>query len=147
MKKLCTKCLTMKLVKNFYKHARDTYQSWCKTCCYKYKVEYRLKNKEALKEYKRKWRASNKDRLKQYDSGCTARYQKTYPNRIKANNKLNYAVKTGKLSPPKDCETTGCSNNSGLIAHHNDYSRPLDVQWLCHSCHGLIHSKRKGIGQ
>jgi hypothetical protein len=25
-------------------------------------------------------------------------------------------------------------------AHHTDYSRPLDVVWLCKHCHRLLHN-------
>lgn len=33
-----------------------------------------------------------------------------------------------------------CSSTSNTEAHHQDYSRPLTVDWLCHKCHRLIHS-------
>ena len=36
------------------------------------------------------------------------------------------------------CET--CGERRG-DAHHDDYSRPLDVRWLCRRCHGVIHRK------
>lgn len=25
------------------------------------------------------------------------------------------------------------------VAHHNDYSRPLDATWLCAPCHNMVH--------
>lgn len=26
-----------------------------------------------------------------------------------------------------------------LFAHHDDYSRPLEIRWLCSTCHGRAH--------
>lgn len=34
------------------------------------------------------------------------------------------------------CEVCGARN---VVAHHDDYARPLDVRWLCRSHHRLHH--------
>lgn len=49
----------------------------------------------------------------------------------KARNTLGRAVSSGKIAP-KACEQCG---NPVAEAHHNDYSKPLEVQWLCKDCH------------
>ena len=43
------------------------------------------------------------------------------------------------------CEV--CSNPK-VIAHHNDYTQPLQVRWLCRTCHGQWHYVRvtDGLG-
>jgi hypothetical protein len=28
------------------------------------------------------------------------------------------------------------------IAHHSDYSKPLDIEWLCNSCHERLHAEK-----
>jgi hypothetical protein len=30
-------------------------------------------------------------------------------------------------------------------AHHNDYSKPLDITWLCRVHHGREHHPRPGV--
>jgi len=61
-------------------------------------------------------------------------YNKSERNkRLKANHLVSCARKKGILTKPDSCEQ--CGQTKGLVAHHHDYSKPLDVIWLCHSCH------------
>lgn len=60
-----------------------------------------------------------------------------YPEKQKARMKVQYAVKTGVLSKPKNCEV--CFKKKKVSAHHEDYKSPLLVLWLCGDCHNLIH--------
>lgn len=47
---------------------------------------------------------------------------------------LNSAVKTGKVTKPTHCED--CKTEpKRLEGHHEDYSKPLEVIWLCTPCH------------
>jgi|SRR5215469_2603730 len=48
------------------------------------------------------------------------------------------AVANGKLVKPLDCQGCGASNKR-LDAHHKDYSKPLEVEWLCRRCHSDRH--------
>ena len=60
-------------------------------------------------------------------------------NRIKsrAHVKLNTALKRGKVSK-LPCSICGDIN---ALAHHHDYSKPLDVVWLCRTHHAEEHAK------
>lgn len=51
--------------------------------------------------------------------------------------RLHYAVKVGKIIRPTVCDH--CGESKRLQAHHEDYSKPLEVTWLCGSCHRNIH--------
>ena len=68
------------------------------------------------------------------------------PEKVKAQNAVNYAIASGRLEP-QPCE--GCGSESyathdgrrGVHAYYDDYSKPLDVRWLCYSCHGKEHRR------
>lgn len=47
------------------------------------------------------------------------------------------AVREGKIAKPKTCEM--CGQEKRLLAHHEDYSQPLAVEWLCSACHRVRH--------
>ncbi len=56
-----------------------------------------------------------------------------------ARTKVHYAVKTGKLLRPDFCPR--CLLKTKVHAHHLDYSKPLDVIWVCINCHATIHNE------
>lgn len=47
------------------------------------------------------------------------------------------AVAAGKLRRPDVCPLCGATGE--IHAHHADYSRPLDVEWMCEPCHHAAH--------
>ncbi|MFB1064948.1 hypothetical protein [Natrinema sp. H-ect4] len=65
------------------------------------------------------------------------RMQEKYPHKVAARKKVFEALRTGKLEK-EPCEKCGSTEN--VEAHHEDYSRPLDVTWLCGSCHRDLHN-------
>lgn len=54
-----------------------------------------------------------------------------------ARRKLRYAVRTGKIQRPTTC-FHGCVDTK-LHAHHHDYTKPLEVTWLCPKHHAALH--------
>jgi hypothetical protein len=51
------------------------------------------------------------------------------------------AVKKGTLAKPNACER--CGKHAKLDGHHPDAKgQPLLVQWLCRSCHVILHRRR-----
>jgi hypothetical protein len=55
--------------------------------------------------------------------------------KYKARQQTNYAVKQGHLKK-KPCHRCRVGR---VEAHHHDYTKPLEVVWLCKSCHMDLH--------
>jgi hypothetical protein len=66
-----------------------------------------------------------------------AKYRHEYPERTKARNILSNAIRDGKIKRADACWCCGSQNR--IHGHHPDYSRPLDVVWLCNTCHVEAH--------
>lgn len=54
-----------------------------------------------------------------------------------AHKAVSNAIRDGKLTP-LPCQVCGIQE---VEAHHPDYSRPLDVVWLCRHHHSQIHKE------
>ena len=59
------------------------------------------------------------------------------PEKRMAHNILNRQVRIGAIVQPAAC--TQCGASEKLDAHHEDYSKPLDVIWACRPCHKKLH--------
>lgn len=55
----------------------------------------------------------------------------------KAHYLVSMAIKDNELK--KEYECSKCKSNYCVIAHHDDYSKPLSVRWLCRRCHSEYH--------
>lgn len=53
----------------------------------------------------------------------------------------NHAIRKGELVRPMECSRCGIipaptsDGRAAIQAHHHDYDKPLDVEWLCAKCH------------
>lgn len=65
------------------------------------------------------------------------RWRLAHPAEYAAQNAVTYALRQGRLKkePCRDC------GNPKAVAHHPDYSKPLDVVWLCHQHHTEEHQR------
>ncbi len=97
-------------------NTNEEYNQWFRD----YRKLYPKKIREYNRNYNAKWR-----KMFGYDS--ERRYAKKYPEKIKAQRLLQYAVRT-KFLKKLPCEKCGDINSQG---HHPDYSKPLEVKWLC----------------
>ncbi len=107
----------------------------CKSCHNINERERRAASRERQREYQRNYYKSNCNTAKE-----TARVNRLiYPEKHSAMDKVKYSVKRGVLSQ-QPCEVCRCHNAQ---AHHDDYSKPLEVRWLCPLHHQELHSKMK----
>ena len=53
------------------------------------------------------------------------------------------AVKSGKLKRAKSCQR--CGARAMVDGHHEDYSKPLDITWLCRRCHMIVDGRMAGL--
>lgn len=133
--------------------------SWCRACCaaqararytadpekhrqqvqefrkrtgyaIEYAREYRARNHERCLESNRIWREENRQRIREYDA------MQRDTDKVRARMAVRLAIKAGKLKV-QPCER--CGYGVGVHAHHEDYSKPLEVIWLCRRHHGERH--------
>lgn len=54
---------------------------------------------------------------------------------------LRDEIHRGNVQRPEKCSK--CKNKGMVHGHHGDYSKPLEVTWLCRVCHVDLHKKEK----
>lgn len=80
-----------------------------------------------------RWRRNNPGRMYEIVRRSTLRQ----PHKQRARMAVHQAVMSGRLQRPFFCPV--CSLTARVEAHHSDYSRPLDVLWMCRQCHARLH--------
>jgi hypothetical protein len=130
--KVCFKCLVSKPFEEFYKHSKmkDGHLGKCIECT-KTDVREHRANSDSVRAYDRK-RGSRRS------LEHTQKYRAENPEKYKAHTMVNTALRTGKLMKPAACSS--CPSEFKLHAHHDDYSRPLEIRWLCARCHAKWHA-------
>lgn len=136
--KTCFKCGATKPLSEFYRHSMmaDGHLNKCKECTKNDVSKHREKNIDRLREYDRSRFQNDSDRRNAHKQS-SYKYTREHPERRSARNKARRALQTGKMKKTP-CESCG---NEKTEMHHPDYSRPLDVMWLCKLCHEQWHKQ------
>lgn len=66
-------------------------------------------------------------------------YRKRHPEKARAHWRVSKAVQRGTLERPDRC--SACEKECVPQGHHEDYSKPLEVTWLCRRCHMEVHRR------
>ena len=151
MEKTCNKCKQIKAISDFYKHSieKDGYTSVCKECTKASVNKYAELNRKTTNLKKKIWRENNPDKMQKYYSKWAKnngkkllRNGKIYRDKNKekasAHWKVAKAIKKGNIIK-QPCSICG----KKAVAHHPNYSLPLDVVWFCQKHHIEQHSKDK----
>jgi hypothetical protein len=154
--KVCRECKTEKPLSDFYKHPRmaDGHLNKCAECVKSRVTKHREANLEKIQAYD-KMRSKKPHRLqaiKDYaktEAGKLTKkkamiaYRTRYPMKRAAHVIIGNAVRSGKLIPESSCSV--CNSTEKIEGHHDDYTKPLDVRWLCEKCHKQWHRENTPI--
>lgn len=141
--KECFKCHEVLPLSAFYRHPMmgDGHLGKCKECT---KRDVRANRRLKLEKY----REYDRDRFKNDPERRAAQYATAaemaakYPEKERARNAVNNAVRDGRLIR-RPCEVCGNPKSEG---HHDDYSKPLEVRWLCRVHHEAFHHPMQEAG-
>jgi hypothetical protein len=129
--KRCFACGGEFPLSSFYKHSAmaDGHLNKCKTCCKSQARRNRRKRVEYYRDYDRA--RGNRQGLE-----YTQDYRQRFPLKYKAHCAVNNALRDGRIVKEACC----ICGNTDTVAHHEDYTKPLNVIWLCSVHHRWIHS-------
>lgn len=141
--KVCTICKEDKNISEYYpiyykKLDKTYFQSRCKSCDKTVKEKWRSENHEAIRDQKREYRKRTREERRIQSRNY---YKKIDHKKIKARGLLNHKIRSKQIIRPELCED--CMQKTELHGHHHDYDKPLEVKWLCSSCHAKEHARIK----
>lgn len=152
--KICKKCGESKALNKFSKDKRGPSgrTGTCQKCQTKRqklwrdnniekvrakKREYRAKNKDMFMESGKKYRANNKEASR----NSTRKYRMNNKEKYIAHGAVKSAIRSGKM---KKMPCVICGDIKS-VAHHEDYSKPLEVVFLCRKHHVERHNEIKRL--
>lgn len=124
---------------------------YCRECSGRRNAEYRISNAEKLRAYRTTEAHREAERARRRDNPAylaanrehQRRYGKQHPQKRRAHFMVNEHVRSGRLKK-QPCEV--CGSTTGIHGHHDDYSKPLEVRWLCSRHHADAHLRLKHKG-
>lgn len=134
MTKRCRWCSLVYPLSGFDRHKemKDGHLNKCKSCVRLYqrqRVDRLSQDPEWLEKERKRCR-------EKYDPQKVRRI----PRVREAGTAVSNAIRDGRLQKATSCEQCGHDfSKFRCEAHHRDYTKLLEVVWLCAKCHGLQH--------
>jgi len=140
--KTCSKCYEFKALAEYSLnglgvHGKQKYYPHCKSCARK--TNLTAVRRAQFRAYVDRqqaglgtgaWHAKRHRHQK--------RYRESHPGKVRVRAMLRRAVKAGLIQKAAACEKCTRTDRP-LHGHHPDYSKPLEVIWLCAWCHNDTH--------
>lgn len=128
--KRCSRCGEEKAITEFHlRKPGGTPRSHCKSCYYAANRPRAQAHAAGRYRY-----APPSDSRRAKSRAWLARNPERKAIMVRASKAVERAIRVGTLTRPALCEWCG-GTGRGIQAAHKDYSRPLDVLWLCTRCH------------
>jgi len=136
--KTCSKCQVTKPHEGFYRRqaSNDGLQGYCKDCSRTTHAVWYDENPEHIKKYQKD---HPYDREAHRQSALD--FWAKHPEQARANTLFGNAVRQGRIAR-QPCIVCGKVNAEG---HHEDYSKPYVVDWLCNTHHQALHKERRRL--
>jgi hypothetical protein len=143
--KVCNSCKVLKPASEFGIWTRPGGRKYlaprCRECknSYHRTPERRAAKSDYLAQHRDRESRKRADRIHQQNR------QQKYPEKTAAKLLVRRALEAGELSRPEACQRCGIvpkplrDGRSAIQGHHPDYTKPLEVEWLCHRCHVAQH--------
>lgn len=133
--KQCGKCRKLLNANEFYKNKAKPQglDSYCKNCTRlaireRYRKNPEIYQAKAKRDYERRKKTILEKRKE---------YREKNKDKFLARKAVEKAIANGKLIK-QPCEK--CNSSKNIVAHHHDYNKLLDIQWLCNRCHMRHHA-------
>ena len=135
----------------------------CYSCLYKQVAENAVGgvdkwNAKMREQYRNKWKENILKRTKKYSqtehgkkikNKSSNKWKNDNPEKISAQRMIRKEISSGRLAR-QPCETCGEfkfleNGRTAIVAHHDDYAKPLEVRWLCLQHHNEHHAREREI--
>lgn len=138
--KTCAKCREQKPLSEYYRHPKtaDGHLHKCKGC-HKKAMHDRRHGDGRSKVLAYDALRSKTDARMAKNRSTSRQWRDNHPLERAAQAALAYAIRVGAVVKWPACAVPEC-NSCRPVAHHPDYSRPLDVVWLCQAHHKQAHA-------
>ncbi len=149
--KVCTGCKINKSFSRYHKKKGtcDGLRHACKECTNADNRKRWSSNKAAYNITSKEWAAANKETKKkscknwvennrEKYNGYHSKYRQNNPKKVKARMIVKDAIRHGTMTR-QQCKIFDCFDIGE--AHHEDYRKPLDVEWLCTKHHKQLHKE------